>query len=317
MVMMMEQLSKTKMCKFEQKGLCAKGPQCPFAHDVKELQPLPDLSRSKLCITLRKTGRCDNPKCSYAHQEAELQTSGTFYKTKICKYWQSAGKCPLGQACSFAHSERELRQSASSEDHKEDSSQKSKTNFSAEPASIKLGSVETAFSKDSQPARIELPSTFHHSISVGLDDTNEAKLIRDPSPSSTTWKGWGKADIAACPEFVPTCNVPAMPAASGLPLWLPPGLTDVDDPWVLPVDKLVKSENFGEKSETIWNSLNLESYFDDLLSFSGEVDAAADESSKFSKVKKGRGLTVAEFYQAKQKCLVIEPEKVSLPCLRT
>lgn len=303
----MEQLSKTKMCKFEQRGLCTKGSRCPFAHDEKELQPLPDLSRSKFCMTLRKTGRCDNPKCGYAHEEAELQTNGTFYKTKICKYWKSAGKCPLGQACSFAHSDLELRPagrdetgstSASSHGHKEDSLPESNIDFSFEPACINLDSLKTAFSGDSEPARIDLLSMFPYSASDGLDHREEAEF------TSQTWKAWTKADIAACPEFVPVSNSPLKPASSVRPLLFPPGLTNAHDPWFLPS---AKSKSFGGKMDAIWNS-----YPNDLLSFSG-VGEAVDEWSEISKVKNDRNITVADMYK---KCFVIEPEKISVPPLR-
>jgi hypothetical protein len=316
MVMMMEQLSKTKMCKFYQRGLCTKGTQCPFAHDAKELQPLPDLSRSKFCMVLRKTGRCDNPKCSYAHKEAELQTSGTFYKTKVCKYWQSGGKCPLGQACSFAHSQIELRSelrpagsrdetestSASSNGHKEDILPESNTDISSEPACIDVSSLKTAFSADSEPAHIDLLSMFSYTASDGLDYSKESGY---PAPSSETWKAWSKADIAACPEFVPL-----KPASSGWPLLLPPGLANTHNPWILPCDESAKSENFGGKTDAIRTS------YSNLWNFSGEVYEPLDECSKLSKVKKDRMITVADMYQAKQKYPVTDPGKVSVPCVR-
>lgn len=67
------QFSKTKMCRFELLGMCAKGPQCPFAHGTVELRPLPDLSRTKLCRQLLQCGECHNPGCAYAHSREELR----------------------------------------------------------------------------------------------------------------------------------------------------------------------------------------------------------------------------------------------------
>lgn len=349
---MLEQLNKTKMCKFHPRGLCTKGSQCPFAHDVRELQPLPDLSCSKLCMTLRKTGRCDNPRCSYAHQEAELQTSSTFYKTKICRYWR-AGKCPLGLACSFAHSEGEIRPSCSGDevestsesynDYMEERSPSSVTDVSEEYTNQRDGKFvqeaadeakeamqrkrnqhhswkqsrdksidEPVFASHydldnlvdgvnahSEPARIKLDS-LKTSFSIDSEPT------LDPALSAKAWEDWSREEIAACPEFVPFGHAPPMPTAPSWPFKFPPGLMPVDNPWVLPSDISAMSKNFGGKTVTVEDSY-----------FSGEFGAAVDEVSAFSQIKNDGLLTVAEFYQVTNKCCVIEPEKVSLPCLRT
>lgn len=66
---------KTKMCKFHILGMCAKGPDCQFAHSMEEMNPLPDLYRTKLCKSLINTGQCDNPTCKYAHNKVELRTA--------------------------------------------------------------------------------------------------------------------------------------------------------------------------------------------------------------------------------------------------
>lgn len=67
------QFSKTKMCRFELLGMCAKGPQCPFAHGSGELRPLPDLRCTKLCKELLQSGECSTKNCSYAHSKEELR----------------------------------------------------------------------------------------------------------------------------------------------------------------------------------------------------------------------------------------------------
>lgn len=103
------QFSKTKMCKFEIIGMCAKGAQCPFAHSKDDLKPLPDLTCTKLCKTLIHTGSCTNPKCKYAHSKEELRATSTFHKTKLCRFAQ-IGHCALGAKCNFAHSQDEIRQ---------------------------------------------------------------------------------------------------------------------------------------------------------------------------------------------------------------
>jgi len=103
------QFSKTKMCKFEIIGMCAKGAQCPFAHSKDDLRPLPDLTCTKLCKTLIHTGSCTNTKCKYAHSKEELRATSTFHKTKLCRFAQ-IGHCALGVKCNFAHSQDEIRQ---------------------------------------------------------------------------------------------------------------------------------------------------------------------------------------------------------------
>jgi len=102
------QFRKTKMCKFEVIGMCAKGHMCPFAHAPVELHELPDLARTKLCKTLIHTGRCDDPKCSYAHNKEQLRPTTTFHKTKMCRF-AKLGHCSLGSKCNFAHSPEEIQ----------------------------------------------------------------------------------------------------------------------------------------------------------------------------------------------------------------
>lgn len=43
----------------------------------------------------------------------------------------------------------------------------------------------------------------------------EAKPVLDSAPASTTWKGWGKADIEAVPEFVPPGDISSKLIGSG------------------------------------------------------------------------------------------------------
>eukprot|EP00930_Biecheleria_cincta_P019466 TRINITY_DN1484_c0_g1_i1.p1 TRINITY_DN1484_c0_g1~~TRINITY_DN1484_c0_g1_i1.p1 ORF type:complete len:251 (-),score=54.77 TRINITY_DN1484_c0_g1_i1:493-1245(-) len=66
--------SKTKMCKFHQAGKCAKGLQCPWAHDASELNAAPDLRRTKLCKELIKNRNCTNADCNFAHSDEECRT---------------------------------------------------------------------------------------------------------------------------------------------------------------------------------------------------------------------------------------------------
>lgn len=64
---------KTKMCKFNQLGMCTRGEMCRFAHGKTDMNPLPDLSRTKLCKELINTGQCSDPTCKFAHTRHELR----------------------------------------------------------------------------------------------------------------------------------------------------------------------------------------------------------------------------------------------------
>lgn len=64
---------KTKMCRFNQIGMCTRGNLCRFAHGSLDMNPLPDLSRTKLCAELINTGQCSDPKCKFAHTRRELR----------------------------------------------------------------------------------------------------------------------------------------------------------------------------------------------------------------------------------------------------
>lgn len=79
--------SKTKMCKFHRSGKCAKGKQCPWAHDASELKDAPDLRRTKICKELFSTGQCTNANCTFAHSKEEWRTiahiaNGASYKAQ-------------------------------------------------------------------------------------------------------------------------------------------------------------------------------------------------------------------------------------------
>eukprot|EP00397_Hematodinium_sp_SG-2012_P025795 GEMP01026979.1.p1 GENE.GEMP01026979.1~~GEMP01026979.1.p1 ORF type:complete len:596 (+),score=108.94 GEMP01026979.1:62-1789(+) len=109
-----QQFNKTKLCKFFIMGICAKKDNCQFAHDRREMRPLPNLGRTKLCKTLIEKGSCRNQNCTYAHSKDELRATSAFLKTKLCKFFMSPGApgstCALGDACRYAHSDLELRQ---------------------------------------------------------------------------------------------------------------------------------------------------------------------------------------------------------------
>jgi hypothetical protein len=105
--------TKTKMCKFEIFGVCAKGTECPFAHGKEEMKPLPDLRRTKICKELIQTGTCSTEGCLFAHTKEELRGVATHvsaFKTKLCSFFKDRGYCAVGSKCNFAHYEEELRE---------------------------------------------------------------------------------------------------------------------------------------------------------------------------------------------------------------
>lgn len=103
-----QQFNKTKMCKFDAIGRCKKGRECPFAHTITELKPVPNLRCTKLCKALVLQGTCTDPTCGYAHSKEELRSTGAYHKTKLCRFMQT-GHCALGKKCNFAHNISELR----------------------------------------------------------------------------------------------------------------------------------------------------------------------------------------------------------------
>lgn len=65
---------KTKLCKFNAMGMCARGSDCKFAHGDSELSKLPDFSKTEFCPVLLRTGMCpDGATCRFAHAQEELR----------------------------------------------------------------------------------------------------------------------------------------------------------------------------------------------------------------------------------------------------
>lgn len=96
---------KTKMCKFHVVGKCTKGECCPFAHNVGELNDLPDLRCTKLCKNLLKHGECTISGCSYAHNKKELRANVEISSRSKAKPHHSSertGGCALLSKCNTA-----------------------------------------------------------------------------------------------------------------------------------------------------------------------------------------------------------------------
>lgn len=84
--------AKTKMCKFNLMGSCAKGSTCMFAHASEEMAPTPDLFRTKICKNLINTGSCEDQNCMYAHNKDELRITTVTMRPKEGRSTQKTQK---------------------------------------------------------------------------------------------------------------------------------------------------------------------------------------------------------------------------------
>lgn len=65
--------NNTVLCKFFERGKCARGRECSFAHGASALRRKPDLTRTKFCSAIQN-GPCPfGEECIFAHTKAELQ----------------------------------------------------------------------------------------------------------------------------------------------------------------------------------------------------------------------------------------------------
>eukprot|EP00930_Biecheleria_cincta_P066098 TRINITY_DN5208_c0_g1_i1.p1 TRINITY_DN5208_c0_g1~~TRINITY_DN5208_c0_g1_i1.p1 ORF type:complete len:256 (+),score=50.98 TRINITY_DN5208_c0_g1_i1:90-857(+) len=105
----------TVMCVFFAKGLCNRGPECTFAHDVSQVREKPDLSRTSLCRQFMKKGLCKNADtCKYAHGKQQLRSkelSRTSRSTKVnCEQPQQEVPAPQSTVCHYAWDPLGLKQ---------------------------------------------------------------------------------------------------------------------------------------------------------------------------------------------------------------
>lgn len=83
-----QQFHKTKRCTFHQKGRCALGNNCAFAHSRSELTEQPDLFKTKFCYNFIR-GRCTRNPCNYAHGNGELRSAQGVDTTEVPQYAHS------------------------------------------------------------------------------------------------------------------------------------------------------------------------------------------------------------------------------------
>eukprot|EP00929_Paragymnodinium_shiwhaense_P034284 TRINITY_DN18676_c0_g1_i1.p1 TRINITY_DN18676_c0_g1~~TRINITY_DN18676_c0_g1_i1.p1 ORF type:complete len:243 (+),score=29.71 TRINITY_DN18676_c0_g1_i1:95-730(+) len=66
--------SKTRMCKYAQKGArCPDGVKCAFAHHEEELRNVPDLFHTRLCKNFKRGFCADGDACRFAHGREMLR----------------------------------------------------------------------------------------------------------------------------------------------------------------------------------------------------------------------------------------------------
>jgi len=94
---------KPSMCMPFTEGLCKKGAECPFAHNLRELQP--GGFKPRLCPSYEQ-GECPRGKvCVFAHSAKELPPN---FKTVVCASFKQ-GLCRKHSICTFAHGDDELK----------------------------------------------------------------------------------------------------------------------------------------------------------------------------------------------------------------
>lgn len=77
---------KTQPCQFFLKGLCKKGEDCKYRHDIEQ-KPLSQLCKFHL------TGGCSNKACLFLHDTTKYP----------CRYLYVTGRCDKGLECCFSH----------------------------------------------------------------------------------------------------------------------------------------------------------------------------------------------------------------------
>lgn len=83
----------TVMCAFYAKGLCTRGPECTFAHDMSQVRAKPDLARTSLCRQFIKKGFCKNgDDCKYAHGKQQLRGKEPSRTSRSAKMFTSQVK---------------------------------------------------------------------------------------------------------------------------------------------------------------------------------------------------------------------------------
>jgi len=106
-----QQLAKTKMCAFFERGKCFSD-TCKYAHSADELKRAPNLQKTKLCKAFLQ-GKCkDAENCGFAHGEADLRVTNGIYKTQMCNFFER-GYCKKGDRCNHAHGFGDMRPAAS------------------------------------------------------------------------------------------------------------------------------------------------------------------------------------------------------------
>lgn len=66
-------LHKTRLCAYYERGYCARGDRCGFAHGSGDVRTCPDFSYTQPCRSFIKTGKCkQGDACTFAHAPATM-----------------------------------------------------------------------------------------------------------------------------------------------------------------------------------------------------------------------------------------------------
>lgn len=189
-----QQLTKTKMCAFFERGKCA-SVNCRYAHSTDELRTAPNLQKTKLCRSFLQGG-CNDENCPFAHGDGDLRVTEGIYKTQICNFFER-GYCKKGDRCNHAHGSVDLRPPAqtattplskiSRANNLNTGGESAKPRRSPLPLAELLVDSEGNFNTSTPVAAI--PPTPTKSV------TELASLAFSPMPSSPLW-GYGMRPLS-------------------------------------------------------------------------------------------------------------------------
>lgn len=175
-----QQLTKTKMCAFFERGKCA-SLNCRYAHSSDELRTAPNLQKTKLCRSFLQGG-CNDENCPFAHGDCDLRVTEGIYKTQICNFYER-GYCKKGDRCNHAHGSVDLRPTTPSASTPHSKTSTASTTASAESTRPRRNPLPLAeLLVDSEGNFNTIPPTPTKSV------TELASLAFSPMPSSPLWQ---------------------------------------------------------------------------------------------------------------------------------
>lgn len=200
------QLTKTKMCCFFERGKCA-SQNCRYAHSVDELRSAPNLQKTKLCRAFL-AGGCNDENCFYAHGEIDLRVTEGIYKTQICNFFER-GYCKKGDRCNHAHGVNDLRPlTPSANSNSTPMSKTSSTPTGCETSRVRRSPLPLAELLVDSEGRVDsghfvntIPPTPTKSV------TELASLAFSPMPSSPLWGQYPYSPVSSLAPISDMCSM--------------------------------------------------------------------------------------------------------------